>query len=213
MYITHPSAQLNEIFFNKPYQGVAPHQATFLFIGLDANYDEHIQEKPIFSKVLEYHNDGVTFWLNHGVHHPFLLTEYAGDGQFYHRSFARIGFQPQHANLVSFAELLHVPTKGQNKLDATDLDLSHLKMLDSAILEGKASHIFISNNVHQLMLASGAFPWLAKKPQKNEGPLGIYNRFNYKTVYKHLHFSVYGKYQEQKILEAEFIGNLSLPSQ
>lgn len=212
MYTTHPSAQLNNIFTCKPYQGIAPDRAEFLFIGLDANYDEHIETMPIFSKILDYHNDGVAFWQKNGVHHPFLLPEYIGDGKFYHSSFARIGFCPQHAGLVSFVELLHVPTMGRNKLDATDLDISHLQMLNSAILEGQARYIFLSDNVHRLMLVSGAFPWLSNKPKECEGPLSILNRHPNKTVYKHLHFSVYGKFQQQKIQEAAFIGRLLPPA-
>src|SRR5258706_1318579 len=53
MYAAHPSRELNDLFAHKPYQGAAPELATFLFIGLDANYDEQIAEKPIFPKILE----------------------------------------------------------------------------------------------------------------------------------------------------------------
>ena len=211
MYSRHPSAELNDIFSRKPYQGVTPDRAAFLFIGLDANYNAQIAAKPIFPKVIDYHNDGVAFWQKNSVHHPFLLSEYTGDGKHYHRNFARIGFCPQHANLVSFVELLHVPTVGRNKLEATDLDMSHLKMLNSAILDGKARYIFISNNVHRLMIAAGAFPWLSKNPKEHDGPLGILNRQSYKIVYKHLHFSNYGKFTQQMTQEAAFIYNL-LPS-
>lgn len=208
MYIPHPSADLNQIFSKKPYQGVAPDQAAFLFIGLDANYHENIATEPIFSKILEYHKDGVAFWQKNGVHHPFLLSEYKGAGKRYHRSFANIGFRPQHAGLVSFVELLHVPTVGRNKLDVTDLDLSHLKMLNSAILEGKAKYIFISANVHRLMIATGAFSWIAKQPKESAGPLGILFQKNDKTVFKHLHFSNYGIFTQRMTKEAQFISNM-----
>jgi len=116
VYILHPSPELRALFAAKPYQGVAPDKATFLFVGLDANYDEAIDFSPVFPFIREYHTDGVAFWRRYGVHHPFLLPQYSGDGQLYHRSFARIGFGPQHANLVSFVELLHVPTVGRDKL-------------------------------------------------------------------------------------------------
>ena len=211
MYIPHPSYQLNEIFSKKPYQGVVPDQAEFLFIGLDANYQEQIATQPIFSKILEYHKDGVAFWHENGVHHPFLLSEYKGSGKRYHRTFANIGFRPQHADLVSFVELLHVPTVGRNKLDVSDLDLSHLKMLNSAILEGYAKYIFISDNVHRLMLATGAFPWIAKQPKKSDSPLGILFHKNDKTVFKHLHFSNYGVFAKRMTEEATFIHDLLLP--
>src|SRR5687767_2045579 len=135
MYERHPSTELNDLFARKPYQCVSPSRAMFLFVGLDANYDASISAKPIFSKVLEYHNDGVGFWQKHGVHHPFLLPSYQGDGRHYHRSFARIGFRPEHAGLVSFAELLDVPTVGRNKLEPSDLNRAHLRFLNAAILE------------------------------------------------------------------------------
>jgi len=208
MYIPHPSFQLNEIFSKKPYQGVAPDHTAFLFIGLDANYQENIATEPIFSKILEYHKDGVAFWQKNGVHHPFLLSDYKGAGKRYHRSFSNIGFCPQHANLVSFVELLHVPTVGRNKLDVSDFELSHLKMLNSAILDGQAKYIFISDNVHRLMLASGAFPWIANQPKESDGPLGILFHRNDKTVFKHLHFSNYGIFAQRMTEEATFIGNL-----
>src|SRR4051812_18140893 len=104
MYQPHPSLELNLRFRHRPFQGAAPSAATFLFIGLDANYDENLERSPSFQTVLEYHRDGVAFWRRHGVHHPFLLPDYRGDGWRYHRTFARIGFSPQHAELVSFAE-------------------------------------------------------------------------------------------------------------
>ena len=34
MYQPHPSAELNAQFLHRPYQGVEPSMATFLFIGL-----------------------------------------------------------------------------------------------------------------------------------------------------------------------------------
>lgn len=208
MYYPHPSDKLNEIFTAKPYQGVAPEQATFLFIGLDANYDAAIEAHAIFPKILEYHRDGLAFWQKHGVHHPFLLAGYTGDGKFYHRSFAKIGFQPEHAGLVSFAELLHVPTSGRNKLDGKDLSRIHLSRLNTAITKGEAKYIFIPAGVARLMLLTSAFPWLQKKPLGKDGPLTILYRQENKTVYKHLHFSNYGKFEEQKRNELAFIGDL-----
>lgn len=69
--------------------------ATFLFVGLDANYSPDLEASPSFQSVLEYHEDGVAFWRRYGVHHPFLLPEYRGDGRRYHRTFAKIGFKPK----------------------------------------------------------------------------------------------------------------------
>lgn len=208
MYVPHPSQELNDLFVSKPYQGVAPEAARFLFIGLDANYDRAIETRGIFFRVREYHQDGVAFWQASGVHHPFLLPEYSGDGQFYHRSFAHIGFGPQHAPLVSFTELLHVPTVGRSSLIPADLDPAHLKNLNTAIREGQARHIFIPAGVARLMNATEAFPWLAKTLKERFGPLGIYLRDSDTTVYSHLHFSVYGKFEKQKVEEAKAIREL-----
>lgn len=144
MHEAHPSRELNANFRRRPYQGVEPSSAAYLFLGLDANYDRNIERTAIFPRVLEYHEDSVAFWRRYGVHHPFLLREYTGDGRRYHKTFARIGFAPKHAALVSFAELLHVPTVGRSKLAPADLDASHLQMLSSSILEGTPKHVFVS---------------------------------------------------------------------
>lgn len=208
MYIVHPSNALVDLFARSPYQGVAPGRATFLFVGLDANYDAQIAAKPIFEKILKYHADGVAFWREHNVHHPFLLPDYSGDGRLYHRSFAKIGFTPEHASLVSFIELLHVPTVGRSVLAPEDLLISHLERINAAILDGNARNIFISAGVARLMQAARIFKWLPSRPIERIGPLGVLWRKGEKTVYSHLHFSVYGKFQEQKDCEAMAIRGL-----
>ena len=210
MYIAHPSHALHNLFVQKPYQGAVPEQARFLFVGLDANYDARIEQQPVFPKIIEYHSDGIAFWRQNGVHHPFLLPTYSGDGQLYHRSFSRIGFLPHHAEQVSFIELLHVPTVGRNKLVAEDLDVSHLQRLGSAILDGQAKHVFLSSGVARLMRATGRFPWLPTTPTARTSPLGVFFQSGQKTVYSHLHFSVYGKFQQQKTDEAAAIHELLL---
>jgi len=207
MYQSHPSGELNRLFANRPYQGAEPSSATFLFIGLDANYDGSIENTPTFKALLEYHQDGVAFWHHHGIHHPFLLPEYRGDGRRYHKTFARIGFTERSAALVSFAELLHVPTVGRSKLTQEDFEVSHLQMLNSAILNGKAQHIFVSAGVARLMRASGAFPWLPKEPTASD-PLPVLFREPARAVYQHLHFSNYGKFQQQLDAEALAIASL-----
>ncbi len=207
MYQPHPCEELNVLFRYRPYQGVEPSEATFLFVGLDANYDPGLESSPAFRAVLEYHQDGVAFWRNHGVHHPFLLPDYRGDGLRYHRTFARIGFTSAHAHLVSFAELLHVPTVGRNNLAPQDLDLPHLHRLNEAILHGKAKHIFVSAGVARLMRASRAFPWLPKVPDST-GPLRVLYSEPERSVYSHLHFSNYGKFQQQLEEEVHAIAAL-----
>lgn len=208
MYQPHPSRELNSHFADRPFQGAEPSAAMFLFVGLDANYDENIEHSSIFQSVLEYHQDGVAFWRRHGVHHPFLLPQYTGDGRRYHRNFARIGFEPQHASLVSFVELLHVPSVGRNKkLAPQDLDPLHLRMLNSAILNGQAQHIFVSAGVVRLMRASGAFPWLTRNTSSSD-VLPVLYRQGHRSVYLHLHFSNYGKFQLQLDEEATAIASL-----
>jgi hypothetical protein len=207
MYQAHPSRELASHFARRPFQGAEPSVATFLFVGLDANYDASIERSPLFQSVLEYHQDGVAFWRRHGVHHPFLLSQYTGDGRRYHRNFARIGFTSQHAHHVSFVELLHLPTVGRNKLAPEDLDHLHLRMVNSAILSGQARHIFISAGVVRLMRASGAFPWLSGRTASS-GPLPVLYRQAHRAVYLHLHLSNYGKFQRQLEAEATAIGTL-----
>ena len=83
MFTPHPSPILTDHFARKPWQGVEPADARFLFIGLDANYAGDIERSPIFPALLQYHEDGPGFWRGNGVHHPFLLPCYKGDGRRY----------------------------------------------------------------------------------------------------------------------------------
>lgn len=208
MYHLHSSNALIELFVSKPYQGVDPHSAKFLFVGLDANYSDTIESDPIFEKILEYHRDGAEFWRKYGVHHPFLLPGYRGSGRFYHKSFAEIGFGPEHAGLVSFAELLHLPTTGQSKLEIDDLDPAHIRKLASWVLEGDAEHIFFPAGVARLLKRLNLFSWIPKVPLSCEGKLKVLLDRPKKRVYQHLHFSNYGKFLEQKRREATDIRSL-----
>lgn len=204
-YSVHPSEALHSWFVEKPFQGVDPGIAKFLFVGLDANYRVDIENHPIFPKVYEYHDDGVAFWREYNVHHPFLLREYSGDGRFYHASFAKIGFTPRHAQMVSFVELLHVPTTGQSHLTIADLDPVHLERINHWITDGQAKYVFLSSKVKILMTASRAFPWLPREPIDQNGALKVLFRAPGKTVYSHLHFSTYGKFASRKREEAKLI--------
>ncbi|PNG50262.1 MULTISPECIES: hypothetical protein [unclassified Variovorax] len=210
MFIEHPSQVLNALFRDKPYQGANPKSAKFLFIGLDANYHAEVEDEPIFKKLREYHEDGVAFWRSHQRHHPFLLEQYPyrGDGRFYHSSFARIGFTPEHASQVAFIELLHIPTVGRSRLVRADLDDAHLSKLSDYVLDGDAEHVFVSKKVARLMHATKRFRWLEKRPLGQFGPLDILYRQETKTVYSHTHFSAYGKYEAQKVDEADAIRSL-----
>lgn len=200
VFQAHPSEHLSQLFARKPYQGVASEDARFLFVGLDANYAVDIEHRPIFADLLAYHEDGPGFWRRHGVHHPFLLPSYKGDGRRYHRTFAKVGFQPRHAELVSFIELLHWPTVGRSNLVPTDLDRTHLQRLSGAVFRGQARYVFLSAGVVRLMVATGMFPQLGQ-PRASDGPLRVLYNDNDRTVFLHLHFSNYGKFEAR--LQAE----------
>lgn len=198
MYFPHPSEQLRLAFAARPYQGATPEGAEFLFVGLDANYAEDIANNRIFPELLDYLSDGVNFWQRTGVHHPFLLPGYGNlDGARYHRAFASIGFRPEHAPLVSFVELIHLPTYGRSKLVPGDLKASHLDWLNRIITAGVARNVFVPDGVARLMRASGAFAWMPKVPHSGGGALSVWYRSDRTTVYCHYHLSVYG-HQERK---------------
>jgi hypothetical protein len=57
------------------------------------------------------------------------------------------------------------------------------------------------------MRATGRFPWLPKSPAVGQGPLRVWMQRAGKAVYAHLHFSVYGKF-EQKTEELRAIASL-----
>ena len=207
MYQAHPSRALSDLFQRKPYQGAAPEKAEFMFVGLDANYSAGIEQSPILPNLLHYHEDGPAFWRQHGVHHPFLLPAYSGDGRRYHLTFAKIGFLANHADHVSFVELLHLPTVGRSRLEPRDLEQSHLQRLREAIFAGAAKYIFVSAGVLKLMGSTGAFRELLGAPTSS-GALRVLFRDSRRTVFLHLHFSNYGKFEAQLQAGAEAIAGL-----
>lgn len=207
MFQPHPSQRLTDLFRAKPHQGAQPQDAEFVFIGLDANYDADIERSQAFDSVLEYHADGVAFWRRHGVHHPFLLPGYSGDGQPYHQNFAKVGLKSEDAGRVSFVELLDVPTTGGSELEVKDLDLRHLDELNALILYGTRRNVFVSDKVVRLMRRSGRFRWL-RKPIPNH-ILPVLHEVGSTTVYQHLHFSNYGIFQKRMTMEAAAIAALA----
>jgi len=203
----HPSRILTECFSRRPYQGAHPESARFLFIGLDANYAPQVESSTIFRDLLRYHEDGPDFWRTAGLHHPFLLPHYKGDGRRYHLTFAKIGFQPIHADTVSFIEMLSRPTVGRSALVAQDLDTSHLKSIRHSIFEGQAQFIFVSAGVQRLMASSGMFPELLAI-RRNFGALRVLYEGDDRAVFLHLHFSNYGKFEQQLQSEAKEVAGL-----
>lgn len=207
MYHPHPCAELNALFQHRPFQGAAPEQARFVFVGLDANYDATLEHTSSFQFVLEYHANGVAFWQRYGVHHPFLLPNYRGDGRRYHLNFARIGFTPDNAPEVSFVELLDVPTVGRSGLEPKDLNPQHLSRISALVTAGELRHVFVSAGVVRLMLATRAFPWLGR-PVRSHDLVPLLYAFGKTKVHLHLHFSNYGKFQAQLAHEALAIAQL-----
>lgn len=201
MYDMHPSGELRRLFERKPYQGADPLTASVLFIGLDANFGADIDSTDVFPRVVEYLSDGVAFWRTSGVHHPFLLPEYRGDGRFYHRSFARLGFSAALAHRISFVELIEVPTVGTNKLSVHDLNRTHLSRLQRWIESEATKMVFVPSAVGALMFESRAFPWMKRKRPRIDNRLNhlkLWGHVGPAPVYWHYHFSVYGKFEAEK---------------
>jgi hypothetical protein len=189
----HGSKRLIEHFRHKPWQGNAPMLATFLFVGLDANYNADIEE--MLPKIFDYLDDGVNWWQTNvaGVHHPFRLPEYHGDGKRYHNNFAKIGFTPCDAELVSFVELLHVPTTGRSALTRGELSDDHLRWLSNIFDNGAAKYIFfVGQRVARLMRERGMFFWLRSRPLGTDGNLKVLRQQDGRTIYEMYHLAAYG---------------------
>jgi hypothetical protein len=61
------------------------------------------------------------------------------------------------------------------------------------------------------MRATRRFPWLPLAPTISTGPLRVWAQWREKTIYSHLHFSAYGKFEQQKCAERKAIGELIQP--
>ncbi len=145
--------KLRRLFQNKPFQCQNPTNAALVFVGLDANWDQHVQSDPNWGLVEQYLENGVSFWKRHHRHHPLLLmprTEEglpmpgAVEGKSYHDRLEKLlrMVNPdcevrtkQFPSKVSFVELLGVPTYGKltkapglfRKLLQSRQNLQHLK--------------------------------------------------------------------------------------
>lgn len=208
MYHSHPSSRLKDLFVAKPYQGVPPDKAKFLFVGLDANYSASIESDPIFSKIVEYHEDGAQFWRKYNVHHPFLLPTYSGDGKKFHQRFAKIGFTKDQSDEVSFAELMDMPTTGRSRLEPSDVSQIHLERLSDWILNGASQYVFFPAGVSRLLRQSGIYDWIPPQPIGQDGQLQVIFENSRKKIYQHLHFSNFGKFEIRLQQEAAYIRRL-----
>ena len=167
----HPSSKLVEAF--KGYQGREPGAARYLFMGLDANFSETIEDEPIFPEIIRYLSDGVAYWKGNKRHHPFLSPLYGkGGGYRYHLQFSKLGLTAEYADKISFIELLSCPTVGKTseKRLMRLLDASHLRMLDTVLTSAIYSKaLFIARGAYPRLYdigrTFGCFTWLPK-PQR-----------------------------------------------
>lgn len=151
----HTSNELVDLFYNKPYQGQSPEKASIIFLSSDANYSPEISKDSFFKYILEYQEDGVSFWKKHGHHHPFILPCYPFNrnmaGVPFHRNFSKLGLNPEYAPHISFLELLNVPTIGNKSENREEffnlLSLVHLKYLENLILGVGHKLFFVSSGV------------------------------------------------------------------
>jgi hypothetical protein len=208
LYFPHPSPALHKAFETRPFQGAAPEDASYIFLGLDANYAEDVEQSSIWPDLLEYLADGVRFWRERRVHHPFVLPAYRGDGRKYHKTFSRIGFRPEQAHEVCFIELVHVPTFGRSALNINDLNRIHLKRIRRAIEGRGARNVFVPDKVGKLMHASGEFPWMPNAPADRGEALRLWRQLGETRIYWHYHFSVYGPFEARKAEQLEAIAKL-----
>jgi hypothetical protein len=196
-YERHSSQLLQQLFTGQefPHQGQDPWLARIVIVGLDANYSPEIsQSEEFFKYVLEYHQDGVSFWKKHGVHHPFLLPSYPlrknTGGVPYHRKFSSMRLTSDYARHVSFIELLPVPTTGQtNRKRFWELfDVEHAARIDRLVTTGAPRLVILSKTLSQYMLQAKktrkVFGWLPDRFH-----LGEMKRVGETTIYGAPHFS------------------------
>ena len=199
-FAKHPSMKMVELFNERPFQGQIPEKAKILFLSSDANYSPEISDHPFFECILEYQADGVAFWKRYGYHHPFLLPNYPFNknkgGVPFHRNFNKIGLNKEHAEFVSFLELLDVPTignKSQNRKEFFDLlSLPHLKKIDNLISQGEGKLLLIPGGVLQDMYRVGKkypiYQWIDRDLIKSKMYVKEINGNRIKKIF---HFSSY----------------------
>lgn len=137
----HPSKALNRLYQERNYQGANPKVAKVLFVGKDPNWAVDIEESPIFPLVEAYLSDGVHFWKEQNIHHPFLHETYKGEGRKYHQAIARMNLESSLAEHISFTELIGFPTTGMssrnhkqfNEYLLSPENRSHLEELDQLL--------------------------------------------------------------------------------
>lgn len=205
----HDSTELTTLFNSKPYQGQSPEKASIIFLSSDTNYSRKISDHKFFNYILEYQEDGVSFWKKYNCHHPFLLEDYPfdkrKDGVRYHRIFSKIGFNAKHASKLCFLELLDIPTIG-NKSDNKNLfydltSLPHLKYIDNLITGGGRKLFYISGGVlkdmARLKKKHGIFMWLNQETGKRKPFSKSINENKVQEIY---HFSANQSHKQARAI-------------
>lgn len=152
----HCSAKLNEAYRKKYWQGQNPIHSKVIFLGLDANWDRSIETNNtgIFEEILEYLEDGVSYWKRKGFHHPFLSPTYnRQDGFIYHSRFRKSGITSEYADEISFIELLNIPTYGMSSkspaLYNKMINVDYLKEINSIIFNATPKIVFMPKSVYE----------------------------------------------------------------
>jgi hypothetical protein len=224
MFGKHPSKELQELFYRKPYQGQDPKKARVIVLGLDANYDKNLNENTVaFSLIKEYQQDGVEFWHNHTdingikVHHPFLDKYYPRrelpDGVGYHRNFAKMKLSEEYAECISFVELLNVPTFGRTEDEKQFWELfkqenseGHVKWFDSIVTfeSNPKKLILLSDSVIRKMRKIkkwwGFFDWIPDNDAYGSIPIANGNQGR-----RIRHFSPASHQTKEQLQETETI--------
>lgn len=204
----HTSSEMVELFNKKPFQGQSPEKSKIIFLSSDANYSPEISNHSFFKYILEYQNDGITFWKKYGCHHPFLLKDYPFNknmaGVPFHRNFSKIGLNSEHADYISFLELLDIPTignKSQNiSLFYNLVSLPHLKHIENLMLGGGKKLIFVSNGVlkdiMKLKKEYHIFEWLDFEIGKKQQYSNTFNGNKIKEIYHFSSSQIHGQVKE-----------------
>jgi len=186
-YGKHGFGELERIYRDKPYQGQDPRVAKVIFLGRDANYPRIIGDSCFFPLILDYHSDGVAFWNNHGIHHPFLHEDYPYNkdkdkrfkaGVKYHQVFARMHLNSQYADYISFVEILNKPTAGKTGQDKegwfyNNIEDDHIRRLEDILLGSGEKIIFVPKTVIRVDLKkvkrkTGRFAWLLEADRNSD---------------------------------------------
>ncbi|MBO7486549.1 MAG: hypothetical protein J6T84_10870 [Spirochaetaceae bacterium] len=178
----HPSEQLQAIFSERPFQIQEPEKARIIFLGLDANYAEDLeQDHKLFQEFLGYMKDGVHYWKTEGIHTPMLKDYYRGGGKTYHRNFKKLGFTSDNAQDICFLELLNICTYGNSTTpNGQSIFRSFLNSFENQSHLERITALANDKN-KQIYLCGG-------KTAKLVNDLRLFNT-NAKNVFAGMHFS------------------------